>query len=172
MFWLTVLASLYFFLPAYIANMVPVLFKWLPFLNFPVWEKKCGKNKTWRGLVLATLFGGLIFWLQKIAYSYGFTKLAIIDYSGISVFFGFLLGFGAIIGDLVESYYKRKAGIAPGKPWIPFDQLDFVLGGLFFGFFIYVPKASTVLILLIVSPLFHILFNRIGYWLKINPGKW
>ena len=144
----------------------------MPFLNFPVWEKKCGKNKTWRGIVVATIAGGLVFWLQQLAYSSGFTKLAIIDYTGFPLIFGFLLGFGAIIGDLIESYYKRKAGVAPGKPWFPFDQLDFVIGGLFFGFFVYVPKANLILVLLIVSPLLHIIFNRIGYWLKINKTKW
>ena len=172
MVWSLVLKALYFFLPAYIANLLPPLVKNLPFLRYPVWEKKLGKNKTWRGVLFATLVGGLIFWLQKIAYIKGFTTFAIIDYSGFSLALGFLMGFGAIFGDLIESYYKRKMGIAPGKPWIPFDQLDFVIGAFVFSFFVYVPKASVVLILLIASPLLHIATNRIGYWLKINKGKW
>jgi CDP-2,3-bis-(O-geranylgeranyl)-sn-glycerol synthase len=171
MFWLTVISALYFFLPAYLANMFPSLAKNLPFLRNPVWEKGLGKNKTWRGVLIATLTGGLIFWLQKLAYVKGFTDLAIIDYSGFSLLLGFLMGFGAISGDLVESYYKRKEGIIPGKPWIPFDQLDFVIGALVLSFFVYVPKASIILILLLVSPLLHILFNRIGYWLKLQNNK-
>lgn len=167
-----ILKSLYFFLPAYIANMSPVLFKWVPILNKPIHEKKLGKNKTWRGLVIAALIGTLVFWLQKIAYQRGFTKLALIDYTGFSILLGFLLGTGALIGDLVESYYKRKAGIAPGKPWIPWDQLDFVIGGIVLSFFVYVPPISVVLVLLIFSPLLHIIFNYLGYWLKINKSKW
>ena len=151
--------------------MFPSLAKNLPFLNKPVWENGLGKNKTWRGVLIATLTGGLIFWLQKIAYLKGFTAWAIIDYSGFSLLLGFLMGFGAIFGDLVESYYKRKAEIAPGKPWIPFDQLDFVIGALVLSFFVYVPKASVILILLLASPLLHILFNRIGYWLKLQNNK-
>jgi CDP-2,3-bis-(O-geranylgeranyl)-sn-glycerol synthase len=172
MFWLIVISSLYFFLPAYLANMFPSLAKNVPFLRFPVWEKKLGKNKTWRGVFIATLTGGLVFWLQKLVYAKGFTAWAIIDYSGFSIVLGFLMGFGAIFGDLVESYYKRKIGIAPGKPWMPFDQLDFVIGALVLSFFIYVPPVSIVLILIIASPLLHLIFNRFGYWLKIQQNKY
>ncbi len=171
MFWLLILKALYFFLPAYLANMFPSLAKNLPFLNYPVWEKKLGKNKTWRGVLIATLTGGLIFWLQKIAYVKGFITWAVIDYSGFSLAFGFLMGFGAIFGDLIESYYKRKVNIPPGKPWMPFDQLDFVFGALILSFLVYVPKVSIILILLVLSPLLHLLFNRIGYWLKIQKNK-
>jgi hypothetical protein len=32
--------------------------------------------------------------------------------------------------DSVKSFVKRRVGIAPGAPWIPFDQLDFVIGAL------------------------------------------
>ena len=73
--WLIIWKSLYFFLPAYFANMAPVLFKKLNLLNKPVHEKLFGKNKTWRGLVVAVILGGIIFWLQKIAYIKGFKSL-------------------------------------------------------------------------------------------------
>jgi CDP-2,3-bis-(O-geranylgeranyl)-sn-glycerol synthase len=33
-------------------------------------------------------------------------------------------------GDAVKSFLKRRAGIRPGRPWIPFDQIDFVVGEL------------------------------------------
>ena len=96
-----ILKALYFFLPAYIANMAPVLFKRLPFLDKPIWENKLGRNKTWRGFIVAVLIGGVVFWLQKIAYISGFKNLALIDYADFSILLGLLLGAGAIIGDLV-----------------------------------------------------------------------
>lgn len=167
-----IIKSLYFFLPAYIANMSPVLSQRIPLLNKPVWEKYFGKNKTWRGVLAATLIGGLVFFLQKVAYVYGFRSWALIDYSDFSVLLGFLLGAGAIVGDLVESYYKRKAKIKPGDSWIPFDQLDFVIGGIIFSFFVYVPPAEVVLVLLLASPALHFLFNYLGYLLGINEQKW
>ncbi len=167
-----ILKSLYLFLPAYFANMTPVLFRWIPVLDKPVHEKLFGKNKTWRGLLVATLFGGFIFFLQKWLYVQGFDQLAIIDYSDFSVFYGFLLGAGAILGELVKSYLKRGYEVAPGERWFPWDQLDFVIGGLIFSLFLYVPPAEVVLILLLVSPLLHIAVNHVAYWLGIRKEKW
>ncbi|MBI2151542.1 CDP-archaeol synthase [Candidatus Woesearchaeota archaeon] len=168
---LLIAKALYFFLPAYFANMAPVLVKKIPFLNKPVWEKKLGSHKTWRGLFFGSVAGVLTFWLQKLAYINGFQNLALIDYTGFSILFGFLLGFGALLGDAVKSYYKRKADLSPGKPWIPFDQLDFVFGAIILGFLMYVPPVEIVLILLIVSPLLHLLTNYMGFLMKINQNK-
>ena len=166
-----IMKSIYFFLPAYFANMAPILFKRLPLLNKPINKTKFGENKTWRGLVFATFLGAVVFWLQRVAYQEGFTNWALIDYTDFSILFGVLLGFGAIFGDLVESYYKRKSGFKPGESWLPWDQLDFVLGGLIFSFFIYVPPAEVVLVLLLVSPLLHIVVNYLGYLMKFKKNK-
>ena len=166
-----ILKSMYFFLPAYIANMAPVLVKKIPFLNRPIHRKLFGENKTWRGAIAGTAAGGLIFYLQKLAYASGFKAWALIDYLDFSVTLGLLLGAGAIVGDLVESYYKRKAGIKSGEPWFVFDQIDFVIGGLVFAFILYVPPAEVSLILLIVSPLLHLLVKYIGYKLGIEKNK-
>lgn len=168
---LLIIKSIYFFLPAYFANMAPVFARKIPFLNKSIWEKKLGKNKTWRGLVVGIMVGLVIFWLQKVAYTLGFTSLAMIDYGDYSILLGALLGGGAIVGDLVESYYKRKGEIPPGEPWIPFDQLDFVIGAIVFSFIMYVPPAEVMLILVIVSPLLHLLINYIGFLLGIRSKK-
>ena len=170
--WMLILKSLYFFLPAYFANMAPVLFRKIPWGGRPVCARYLGRHKTWRGLVAATLVGGIVFWLQKVAYIQGFRSWAVIDYADFSIFLGLLLGAGAIIGDMVKSYYKRKAKIKEGDRWVPFDQIDFVIGGIVFSFFVYVPPAEVVLILLIASPLLHIMTNFIGYWLKISENMW
>ena len=149
--------------------MAPILLKWIPFLEKPVHKKKFGSHKTWRGLILASLTGILVFWLQIYLFQFSFFQnISLIDYSGFTVLLGFLLGFGAIIGDLVKSYYKRKNNIKPGQSWIPYDQIDFVLGGIIFSFFVYVPTVSVVVILLLISPLLHIAANVIGYLLGIN----
>ena len=168
---MNILASLYFFLPAYIANMSPVLFRKLPFLGKPINKTLFGAHKTWRGLFVAVVAGTLVFYLQKTAYLSGFTSLALIDYSDFSLTLGFLLGLGAILGDLVKSYYKRKMGIEPGKPWPFWDQEDFVFGGLLLGFFVYVPSAETALVIFLASPILHVLVNYIGYLLGIRKVK-
>lgn len=122
--------------------------------------------------MIAPVVGGLVFFFQKVAYEQGFRSLAIIDYADFSLAFGILMGAGAIVGDLIKSYYKRKEGIAPGKPWILYDQLDFVIGGIIGAAFVYVPRAEVTLTLLIVSPPLHFLFNYIGYLLHINDTKY
>ncbi len=166
-----ILKSLYFFLPAYCANMAPVLFRWLPG-GIPISKKFFGANKTWRGIMVAILMGGLVFWVQQLLYAFGFRQFALIAYGDFSVALGFLLGAGAILGDLVKSYVKRGYGIPPGKRWLPWDQLDFVFGGIIFSWFVYVPPAEVVLVLLVISPVLHIAVNHVGYWLKVRKEKW
>jgi CDP-2,3-bis-(O-geranylgeranyl)-sn-glycerol synthase len=151
--------------------MAPVIFKKIPFLAQPVSEKYFGKNKTWRGLLVAILFGTFTFYLQQLAYQNGFTSLALIDYNDFSLLLGICMSTGAILGDLIKSYYKRKVDIPAGKPWPIWDQLDFVIGGLIGSMIVYVPSISVVLVLFIFSPLFHILVNLIAYSLKIRETK-
>lgn len=170
--WWLVLQAVYFFLPAYVANMMPEIFKFIPVLGYPVWEKEFGHHKTWRGIVLAVLGGFLIFLLQKWLYRFSFFyKLSIIDYSDFTCLLGVLMGLGAILGDLIKSYFKRGMNLKPGESWMPWDQLDFVIGGLVLGMLVYVPKIGYVLALLIVSPFLHIGVSRLGYWLGIKRSK-
>lgn len=177
---LLILQSLYFMLPAYFANMAPDIFKKVNLLLFPVdfnktWKGKpiFGSHKTWGGLLYACLAGILTFLLQRYLFKFDFfNQLSIIDYSSTSLFLGFLLGFGAIFGDLIESFLKRRASIEPGKPWIPFDQLDFVLGALLFSLIATILPWRYYLIILIISPILHVIFDHLGYYLKIRKSKW
>ncbi len=171
MSWFFILQALYFFLPAYCANMAPVIFRRFPWLGFPVSEKYFGSHKTWRGLVVAVLFGTAVFWIQRRLYTQGFVSWALVDYSGFSLWFGVCMSAGAILGDLVKSYYKRKVDIAPGKPWLGWDQLDFVIGGLIGVMFVYVPDVLVVVVLLVLSSGLHVLVNYLGYILKIQEKK-
>ncbi len=177
MIWLLLIQSLYFFLPAYFANMAPELFRWVPAGGIPIHTKKFGDHKTWRGIIAAVVLGTIIFSIQQWLYQAGFLnnffyEISLIDYVNFPFWFGSLLGLGAILGDLVKSYYKRKEGIKPGESWKPWDQLDFVIGGMIGSFFFYVPPASVVAILLIVSPLLHIIVNHIAYWMRIRKSRW
>ncbi len=65
---------LYFFLPAYLANMSPVLVRrWFSALAIPIdggktlWGKRLlGDHKTWRGLLAGVIAGMLVFELQRL----------------------------------------------------------------------------------------------------------
>ena len=129
------LATILFFLPAGIANAAPVLAKKIPIIKnwkTPLdmgitWHGKpvFGKNKTWRGVVTGSLIAGLTAVLLSPLVNYG---------EGLLIAFGLgvIMGFGALFGDAVESALKRRRGISSGNSWFPFDQIDYIIGGLLF----------------------------------------
>lgn len=138
-----VLQTLWFFLPAMTANMAPVLVshsRFLLSLAYPLdggytWQGKrlLGHHKTLSGLVLGLLVGGSTGWLQHLAYgSSALQSISLISYASVfvSIYIGILLGAGALLGDAVKSFFKRRLDIAPGQPWIPLDQIDLVLGAI------------------------------------------
>lgn len=135
------LATLYFFLPAYLANMAPVFAKGhLELLARPIdggrsfrGKRILGDHKTWRGILAGVVVGVVVFTLQVLTYEAGALKsLALLDYSEAGLLPGFLLGLGAGVGDALKSFFKRQLGIAPGASWIGFDQLDFLAGAWLF----------------------------------------
>ncbi|GAC1387922.1 MAG: CDP-2,3-bis-(O-geranylgeranyl)-sn-glycerol synthase [Candidatus Saccharimonadales bacterium] len=130
-------ASLWFFMPAGASNAVPVLASKLPLLKrwtAPIDNgisfrgvRLLGKNKTWRGLIVGIATAMLVAALQYFIWRDGFTRTASF---GITVLTGLLMGLGALLGDVIESFLKRRRGTPPGQGWFPFDQLDYIFGGL------------------------------------------
>lgn len=180
-----VLKSLYLILPAYIANMAPVLFKGvLKPLARPIapniklrGKPLFGSHKTYMGLIIAALAGILVFMLQVWLFNYSlFQQISLVNYDlffqRYNILPGFLLGFGAILGDLVKSVIKRQLGIKPGGRFMPWDQLDFLIGALVFISIIYVPSWQIVLVLFVLTPILHIAINHLGYYLNIKEVKW
>lgn len=175
----SILFALWFFLPAGLANGAPVIANKVPFLNkftAPMDFKKnyrgkriFGDNKTWRGF-LAGIFTAIVtVWLQQIAYqNFGWAASwsGPINYSSTSVFaLGFLLGAGALLGDALESFIKRQLEIPSGESWFPFDQLDYVIGGIVFASFLVQLAILYYLLILIVWFALHIINAYLFYLL-------
>lgn len=172
-----ILQAMYIMLPAYVANTVPVLFRKVPVLNYPVDFNKTlggkpvlGRNKTFRGFFFGTLFAVLTAYFQYLAQSSYLTPQGL-DYS-LWPLIGFLLGFGALFGDAAKSFFKRRVGIAPGRPFIPFDQLDYSLGALLFVSLVYWPSWQLSLAAVISSFLLHILAVKFAFYSGIRKEKW
>ncbi|MFH1510196.1 MAG: CDP-archaeol synthase [Candidatus Woesearchaeota archaeon] len=172
-----VLQALYFMLPAYIANMAPVFFRKVPVLNYPVDFNKAlggkpilGKNKTFRGFVFGTMFAVLTCFVQYLVNSEYLTPSGV-DYS-YWLLLGFLLGFGALFGDAVKSFFKRRVGIPPGKPFIPFDQLDYSLGALLFVSMVYLPIWQLSLAAVVSSFFLHIIAVKFAFCSGIRKERW
>lgn len=137
--------AVWVFLPAAIANSIPVVAKrynWLIFLDKPLDMGKnlgnkrvLGDHKTWRGLILGVLAGILTAALQQqIALNNStINALSIIDWELHNpLVIGALMGFGALFGDATKSFLKRRLDIKPGDTFIFFDQVDYILGALLF----------------------------------------
>lgn len=126
-------AALLFFLPAGIANMVPVLVAKLPLLRS--WDTPVdfgrtlhgvpifGPHKTWRGIICGTLAGAAVGALLPYDVMAQY-------YPQWSVAVAASMSFGALAGDAIKSFFKRRVGIASGATWFPFDQTDYIIGGL------------------------------------------
>ena len=167
-------------MPAYFANMAPVIVKdGFKSLKIPIdFNKKIfgkgifGKNKTFRGLVFGILFAIIITFVQFILYNNGIlTGLALIDYSNW-LFIGLLMGSGAIFGDLAESFIKRRLNLVPGVSFIPFDQLDFVIGALIFVYPLAILSLNKIILILLLSLVLHVVVNHIAFYTKVRKEKW
>jgi CDP-2,3-bis-(O-geranylgeranyl)-sn-glycerol synthase len=177
-----ILQALYFMLPAYFANMAPVfatkiLGKTFSYpIDFNIKYKGkplLGKNKMWRGLVAAIIVAVLIVLLQKYLYNFEFFKrLSLFDYSHVLCgVYGFLFGFGVILGDAVKSFIKRRQDLKPGERWFPWDQLDFI-GALILISLVYLPSWPITILIVIISPLLPLITNWLGYKLKLKKVAW
>ena len=174
MFWL--LKLFWFFLPIGIANMMPVFCKKLRFLDVPVdfgirmgGKPLFGEHKTVRGLVMAALAGGFFFLIQQWLYQFeAIQAVSLIEYDIYPFYAGVLFGAGAIFGDLIKSFFKRRVGVKSGDPWFPYDQIDYVLGGILFFSLFYFPSIKEFFGLLILGVALHIIVNVIGFYLGLK----
>jgi len=178
------ITTIYFLFPAYIANMLPVIANRLDVLHplarpidggFKFYgEYLFGSSKTWRGLVIGVLGSMFIAIIQfflfplQIVAPYSFVDFGAID----PLTFGFAGGVGALGGDLIKSFFKRRFGIKSGQPWPVFDQLDFIIGYfaatvLLIGF-----RSDIFIAALIVTLILHPMTNLFAYLLRIKKVWW
>lgn len=178
-----ILQAFYFVLPAYLANMAPVIFDkfgWLKFLNKPIdagqklgREFIFGRGKTWRGIVAGVIGGVLMAFGQSWLYHQPlFSGISLFDYSSYWLMFGFLAGLGALVGDLFKSFVKRRVGIESGKPWLFFDQLDFIFGFLIFTYWLAHPSFAIIIIIALLTLILHPLTNITAFFLRIKRVWW
>jgi len=164
-----ILKSLYYILPAYCANGAPVIFgggKPLDFgKKFLDGKPIFGSHKTIRGFISGLAIGtfvGLIQWV------FG----ASVGYLKVDVPLGFALSLGAMTGDLLGSFIKRRLNLKPGASLPIIDQMSFVVVALAFGYLIEPPTPTEVIIILLLTGLLHLLTNKIAYHLRIKRTPW
>lgn len=181
------LLGFWYILPAYVANGFAVFGKFVKSRhpidgnrslrdNQPIF----GPGKTWEGFLIGFISGVLIGSLQVLTapflyalivqYLYLPPDLAAVVW--ISVPLVILVAFGALVGDLIGSFIKRRLKLARGRPAPILDQIDFLIGAMLFGALVTPIPLVLAIFLLIVTPLIHLLANVIGYLLGLKKEPW
>lgn len=186
---MTILTALWLMLPAYFSNMLPVVVGGgAPIDLGRTWrdgKRILGDGKTWRGLLLAPLLAaGLTFFLQWLVDSTAWgSRFGFPGWGAWPQWFvlAYAMGLGALSGDALESFVKRRTGRDRGEKWFPFDQLDFILGALLFALLamllmgesflaLFTPGRLAVIILL--TPALHLGVNYLGYKAGLKDVPW
>ena len=173
---------LYVALPAFVANMAPVVaarLHILPHLATPIdagrlWRGKplLGAHKTWRGVVAAVAGAIGVTLLQYsvlppiyIAPGAYATLLA-------AALFGAWVGVLVMAGDALGSVIKRQLGYGSGAPLVPLDQIDyivlFIVGTLPFVHWTFTSAA----VLIVVTCVLNLTVNALAYVTGIKSTYW
>lgn len=186
-----IIQAFWLIIPAYVANASALLVGGGTPIDFGKTYKDgrriLGDGKTWRGLFagafLGMTSGFALSVVAKYAQLYSF-PIYLADFTGFPYMIPliFSICFGALLGDIIESFIKRRIGRERGEDWIPFDQLDFIIGVLFTTLLVslmlyYVGLLSYnwfsanftlahVLTLLIATPFIHLFSNFIHKKMK------
>ena len=165
-----VIRLIIFILPAYFANAAPTAFR-TGVIETPMdfkmkfWDSRriLGEGKTWSGFFIGICIGTLS----------GF----VLEYFGLwewEIEAAFLLSLGAMVGDSVGSFLKRRLRFGRGKPFYIVDQLSFLVFALAFSSPFW-PKAldwSGFLLLAFVTVILHLVTNIIAYKIGLKKVPW
>ncbi|OPY35970.1 MAG: hypothetical protein A4E35_02248 [Methanoregula sp. PtaU1.Bin051] len=177
-FIIPLLSAVWIMLPAYLPNPVaalcgggtPIDFK----RSYKDGRRILGDGKTYRGF-FAGVFAGLAVGLVQIWCSdaFGLTMLPAHTILSVSV-----LAFGALLGDMVKSFFKRRLGKERGEHWLIADQYDLVAGSLVLmllvdpAWLIANVTVPVFIVILIITPVLHRLVNMIGYYSGVKDVPW
>lgn len=162
--------ALWYILPAYFANSSPVLFKGRTPMdfgkNFIDGKRILGNGKTWRGF-----FGGLSVGVLISSVQYQITPFYYGSFE-TALKLGLALSFGALLGDIIGSFIKRRANLPQGYPAIGLDQLGFLITALILGYSVKALSTAQILFLLAVTPFVHWGANIFAYKMGWKDVPW
>ena len=177
----TVVVAVWAMLPAYLPNNAAVLAGG----GRPIdggrtlddGRRLLGAGKTWRGTAVGTGTGLLVAGLLNLV------RPAAVDATAVPVPTfppGAAVGLagGAMVGDIIASFMKRRTGRERGATFPVADQLDFVVVAL--GLTILVATdwfqatftLPVLLVVVVLTPLLHLSTNAIAYGLGLKDEPW
>ncbi|MBO3802315.1 MAG: CDP-2,3-bis-(O-geranylgeranyl)-sn-glycerol synthase [Candidatus Brockarchaeota archaeon] len=150
--------GVYRFLPAYLANASALAFGGGRALDgnrlFLDGKPLLGSHKTLRGFAAGIAAGTFVGLVQGDAPV------------------GLAMGFGAVLGDAVGAFLKRRLSIPPGEPFPGLDQFDFLIGAYAVSFPILALPPASVLLVFICTPAIHVVSNYVSCALGIKKVPW
>ncbi|MBO3839651.1 MAG: CDP-2,3-bis-(O-geranylgeranyl)-sn-glycerol synthase [Thermoproteota archaeon] len=153
------LRGVLFFIPAYFANAFALVFKGKKQIdfgkNFIDGKPVFGSGKTFRGFFLGMATGVIAGIL-----------------TGTPLLPSFLISLGALLGDLMGAFVKRRLSIRPGDPAPVLDQFDFMLGAIIFSQSWTRLDPRSIIIVMALTPLLHLVSNTVAFLLKIKKVPW
>jgi CDP-2,3-bis-(O-geranylgeranyl)-sn-glycerol synthase len=182
----SVLVGIWVFIPALIPNSAAVIFGGGAPIDFGrSWKGKriLGDGKTWEGFI-GGVGSGILVGSVQLLIAFPYDPVGFFGFGPWPSCIGviFTLSLGALLGDMVGAFIKRRMGLQRGAKAIGLDQYDFVAGAmlltlLFFpNWFLdtYVRGWSWValVVIIILVPVIHRLVNIIGYRRGLKKEPW
>jgi len=162
--------AIWFVLPAYVANGAPVVLARVLPRRHPIdggakfidGRRVLGDSKTVEGFVFG-VFAGIVTGLAESLVT-GFE----------AILRGAAMGLGAMVGDCLGSFIKRRLGLRPGARAPLLDQLPFLLVALLFAYIahVYWIDVWQTLFLVALTPALHYLTNVAAYLMKLKSVPW
>ena len=172
----TVLIAFWAMLPAYVPNNAAVLAGGgRPIDAGRTWggRRVLGDGKTWRGTAVGTLFGAGLAALLNLLRPDAADLLGA-SLPSFTAVTALTLALGAMLGDILASFLKRRTGRQRGAPFPGVDQLDFVVVALALtllaapGWFGEVFTLPVLAVVLVVTPVLHVGTNAIAYVIGVK----
>ena len=169
-----VAAAIWFIFPAYCANAAPVIFGGGQPMDFSrtFFDGKpfLGSHKTFRGFLAGIIVGTFVGLVQTLLFEQFLFQIS--PQFQYSILLGFMLSLGALTGDLIESFIKRRLNRFPGSSLPVADQIDFILGAFLFSIPVSPPSLPAAMIILLITIPIHLITNLAAALLKMkNKGK-
>ena len=183
---LAIFGAVWIMIPAALTNSIAVFFGGkTPIDNHRLFydgRRIFGNGKTWKGLVSGILVGfvaGLI--AVTVDYCFGNHPLFFGEFPNFFLII-FLLPFGALMGDMLGSFIKRRLNVQPGEKLRGMDQYDWVIGAwlllvivqplYFYQHFIEGWHILGLIVVLILTPIAHRATNVFGYKKGFKDVPW
>lgn len=161
-----ILLAIWSIFPAYVANASPVVLGGGRPIDggkkFSDGRPIFGPGKTVRGFFAGLIAGTAFAMLQGVSVGLLYHYLLR----------GFLLSLGALTGDLLGSFIKRRINLERGAPAPIMDQLGFVVVALLFASPVLSLSWEVILTILIITLPIHLATNIVGHRLKLKDRPW